>query len=79
MKHLLFLLMSAALAASANAAAKSPIANETGPAMHFAMVDAVKINLSRVDPTAWPLPPLTTTPPAIKGWRYFDENRIAGE
>jgi hypothetical protein len=81
MKHLLLLLVFAALPASTiAAAAKSSIANEAAPAaMHSALVDAPKIDLSRVDPTTWPVPPLTTAPPAIKGWRYFDENRIASD
>jgi len=80
----LILLASVALTASVNLAAANPKipTNEVGLVeSHSAVVDMPQtIDLSRADPTTWPIPPSrTSTPVDIKGLRYFDENRFAGE
>ena len=82
MKHLLLLLLltSFTLAASVNVAAADPVSDKSRVVMHSALVDTPKvIDLSRADPTTWPVPPVSPTWPTSKGWRYFEEHRIAGE
>ena len=79
MKHLLLLLTSFLLTSVNVAVAKSATDSATAPVvMHSALVDTPEvIDVSRADPTNWPLPSSPTLP--SKGWRYFEENRIAGE
>jgi hypothetical protein len=80
MKHLLVLLVSLALTPSVNAAAAKSKNDGARAAQHSAVVDMPKvIDLSRVDPTTWPVPAVSPTSPSGKGWRYFEENRVAGE
>ena len=78
MKHLLLLLVSFVLTASVNVAAAMPTSEQPAVVMHSALVDMPKvIDLSRADPTTWPVPPASPTLPASKGWRYLEEYRMA--
>jgi len=80
MKHLLLLLMSFVLTASVNVADAKPKNDPATAVMHSALVDMPEvIDLSRADPTTWPVPPVSPTWPTSKGWRYYEEHRIAGE
>ena len=80
MKHLLLLLTSLTLAASVNVSAANPASDKSPVAMHSALVDTPKvIDLSRADPTTWPVPSISPTSPTSKSWRYFEERRIADE
>ena len=80
MKHLLLLLTSFVILASVNVAVAESATDQRPGVLHSAFVDTPKvIDLSRADPTTWPVPPVPPTWPISKGWRYFDEHRIAGE
>ena len=80
MKHLLLLITSLTLAASVNVSAANPASDKSPVATHSALVDTPKvIDLSRADPTTWPVPPISPTSPTSKSWRYFEERRIADE
>ena len=80
MNHLLLLLTSLTLAASVNVSAANPASDKSPVAMHSALVDTPKvIDLSRADPTTWPVPSISPTSPTSKSWRYFEERRIADE
>ena len=80
MKHLLLLLMSFVLTALVNVAAAKPTSGPAAVVMHSASVDTPKvIDLSRADPTTWPVPSASPTAPSSKGWRYFEEYRMADD
>jgi hypothetical protein len=80
MKYLLFLLSSFLLTASVNIAAAQSVSDSVRVAKHSAVVDMPQvIDLSRVDPMAWPVPSASSTSPSGKGWRYFEEPGVAGE
>ncbi|MGH9553491.1 MAG: hypothetical protein ACRD3W_29180 [Terriglobales bacterium] len=79
MKHLLLLLSTFLLTASVNIVAARSASDSIPAAKHSAVVDMPKvIDLSRADPTTWPVPSASSAPSG-KSWRYFDEYRVAGD
>ena len=80
MKHLLLILTCLMLATSVNVASAKSESDRAPTVLHSALVDAPQvIDLSRADPTNWPIPSASPSSPTGKGWRYFEEHRIAGE
>ena len=80
MKRFLLLLTSFVIVASVNVAVAESATDQTPGVLHSAFVDTPNIiDLSRADPTSWPVPSASPASPSGKGWRYFEENRVAGE
>ncbi len=67
MKHLLLLLTSLTLIASVNVAAAKSAPDRAPAVMHSALVDTpTVIDLSRADPTSWPVPSASPLLPSGK-------------